>query len=249
MPKIVNYLKLCTNQPRRTRYFVIQYNENQFRILKNKFQLDKGIELLKVLSGSTDKEEQERISLSRSKSRIRELVLCNDFEYFGTLTIDGYFLDRYELTDCQNKLKSLLKKIKRNNFDFKYLIITEKHKNNAYHFHGLFSGIDLVTNEFGYLHSDLFTKELGYNSFSKIKDNTKVANYITKYITKDCVKNSHNQVFIRSKNLRVATKEEINSIELGDMWKFENDYCCIYDLDLNNLKDNDKIVIQHLYSC
>lgn len=217
---------LLTSSPRDTRYYLIQYNENNFRLLKNKYQMGKGWEFVKIpewvdnidiishSSSYNNKEEIERCSLSRTKSRIRELALCNNFEYFGTITIDGFFLDRYELTECQNKLKKTLKKIKRNNNDFRYIIITEKHKDGAYHFHGLFSGLDLELNEYGYYYSKIFQLELGFNSFSKIRDYNKTCNYITKYITKDCVKNSHNQLFIRSKGLRVATKEELEPIEL-----------------------------------
>lgn len=224
---------------RNTRYYIIQYNENNFRLLKNKYQLEDGWELIKgreelenlqdffnnlPFPFSLDKEEfrnnneylkseKERCSLSRTKSRIRELALCNNFEYFGTLTLNGYLCNRYELDDAQHNLKKILKSIKRNNKDFKYLIITEKHKDGAFHFHGLFSGIDLSLNENNYFYNEELSK-LGFNSFSLIKDYSKCCNYITKYITKDCVRNSHNQIFIRSKGLSFATKEEIEPIEL-----------------------------------
>lgn len=246
--------KLTKVYPYNTKYYIIQYNENNFRILKNKYQKNKGWELshnsldmlLDCFFSNTHLSEEEqmlkqlesqRISLIRTKSRIRELALCNNFEYFGTITLNGYFCDRYELDDAQNSLKKILKKIKRNNKDFKYLIITEKHKDGAFHFHGLFSGIDLSLNDFGYFYNPELSK-LGYNSFSLIKDYSKCCNYITKYITKDCVKNSHNQLFIRSKGLTFATKEEIKPLEID--WKFENDFVCIYDLDLNNINEYDK---------
>lgn len=221
-----------SRNPRNTRYYIIQYNENNFRLLKNKYQLDDGWELNKgwkdfknlqdfIKSLHTDvdllklkEDEKLRCSLSRTKSRIRELALCNNFEYFGTITINGYFLNRYELDDCQARLKKTLRNIHLKNTDFKYLIITEKHKDGAFHFHGLFSGLELSLNEFGYYYNKDISKTLGYNSFSKIRDYNKTCNYITKYITKDCVKNSRNQLFIRSKGLHVATKEEIEPIEL-----------------------------------
>lgn len=229
----MKYLKnLLTSSPRDTRYYLIQYNENNFRLLKNKYQLGKGWELAKaptiidnidftLHSSSFENEaEIERCSLSRTKARIRELALCNDFEYFGTITINGYFLNRYELDECQKRLKDTLHYINRRNnrhnsiTSLKYLIITEKHKDGAFHFHGLFSGLDLKLNEYGYYYSEDFSRTLGYNSFSKIRDKKRVSSYITKYITKECVKNSHNQIFLRSKGLNVATKEEIEPLEL-----------------------------------
>lgn len=228
---MINFISSC---PRKPRYYLIQYNENTFRILKNKYQLGEGWELNKgwqdkknlqdfvnsitsplyYLSQKQKEEEKLRCSLARTKSKIRELALCNNFQYFGTITVNGFFLNRYELDECQTRLKNALKQIKRNNSDFKYLIITEKHKDGAFHFHGLFSGLDLSLNEYGYYYNKEFSKKLGYNSFSLIKDYNKCCNYITKYITKDCVKNSHNQLFIRSKGLSVATKEELEPIEL-----------------------------------
>lgn len=88
-----------TSKPRNTRYYIIQYNENNFRLLKNKYQLESGWEIVTQFWDKVDnflstddleykKLEKERCSLSRSKARIRELALCNNFEYFGTLTLN-----------------------------------------------------------------------------------------------------------------------------------------------------------------
>lgn len=252
---------LTITKPTNTKYYLIQYNENYFRILKNKYQFEKGWEIdefskrkqelkdfvYSVLFDDDEfkKLERERCSLIRTKSRIRELALCNNFEYFGTLTLNGYLCNRYELDEAQKKLRYILENIKRKNKELKYIIITEKHKDGAFHFHGLFSGIDLSLNDFGYFYNEDLAR-LGFNSFSLIKDYNKCCNYILKYITKDCVRNSHNQIFMRSKGLRVATHEEINPIELDNNWKYENDYCCMYDIDLQNLTEFDKKLLASL---
>ena len=96
-------------------------------------------------------EEIERISLSRTKNRIKEICLCNDFEFFGTITVNSVNSDRFSLTECQEKMKKLCHKLKRKNSDFKFIFITEKHKNGAFHFHGMFTGVDIYKNDFGYL--------------------------------------------------------------------------------------------------
>ena len=119
-----------------TNFRLYQYNDEDFRIVKINYQREKGWELEKK-SKFTNKEEVQRISLSRTKRNIRELSLCNDFEYFATITVNSEFADRFHLDECQELLKRKLQKIKRNNKDFKYLFITEKHKNGAFHFHGL----------------------------------------------------------------------------------------------------------------
>ena len=45
----------------------------------------------------TNEKEIERISLSRTKRKIKEICLCNNFKYFVTLTIDSKNADRFSL--------------------------------------------------------------------------------------------------------------------------------------------------------
>lgn len=181
---------------RRDKYQIFQYNDDNFRVVKLK-NARVGI-LSEHWREKSDKdefipqknsEESERTSRSRSRRIIRELALCNNFEYFATLTVNSKNADRFSLTECQNLLKKKLKALKRKNSNFAYLFITEKHKDGAFHFHGLIKGVDdFYINKNGYLSHKLFD-EIGFNSFSKIKDYTKTCNYILKYITKECVKN------------------------------------------------------------
>lgn len=96
---------------------------------------------------------------------------------------------------------------------------------------------DLFTNSNGYLCSDIFSRELGYNSFSPIKSYEKCCNYITKYITKDCVKNSHNQIYFCSRGLKRADKVEIENIDFNA--SFSNDYCDILDFDITKISRED----------
>lgn len=232
-----------------TRYFLYNYNGSDFRIVRSKYCRNSGFEEVFKKNSSLDvnSEESLRCSLSRTKRNIRELCLCNDFEYFCTLTINSSNCDRYSLDIVQDKLKKILHKIKRKNKDFSYILITEKHKDGAFHFHGLVKGFDdLYINEFGYYCSSIFTKELGYNSFSKIKDYSKCCNYITKYITKDCVKNSHNQIYISSRGLKKATREEFANINFSP--SFSNDFVDILDFNINNLSLEDKMYFLSLQS-
>ena len=229
------------NNVYRTRFFIYTYNNNDLRLVKIKSCRLPDFEEQKAL-GTFDynSDEVSRISLSRTRRNIREIALCNEFEYFVTLTISSELGDRYSLDDCQNKLKKILKKIKRKNKDFRYIFITEKHKDGAFHFHGLVSNFDdLYINNNGYYCSYIFSKELGYNSFSKIKDYTKCCNYITKYITKDCVKNSHNQVYISSRGLKKATREEFSFLDFTP--SFSNDYCEIKDIQIDKLSFDEKM--------
>lgn len=93
---------------------------------------------------------------------------------------------------------------------------------------------DLYVNKFGYLSSSKLDV-LGFNSFSKIKSIEKVANYILKYISKDCVKNSKNQVYISSRGLKKAERTELNTNINNDInFSYSNDFVDILDFDVQN---------------
>lgn len=117
-----------------TNFRLYQYNDEDFRIVKINYQKERGWQCVKKKSKITDEAEIERISLSRTKRNIRELSLCNEFEFFSTITVNSKYADRFHLDECQELLKKKLQKIKRNNKDFKYLFITEKHKNRCFSF-------------------------------------------------------------------------------------------------------------------
>ena len=201
----------------------------------------------------TNDEELERISLSRTKRNIKELALCNCFTHFATITINSEFCDRFSLQASQDKLKYIIQeRIRRKNKDFAYIFITEKHKNGAFHFHGLIKNLDdLYTNENGFLSHKAFD-EIGFNSFLKINTENnnsydKVCSYITKYITKDCVKNENNQIYISSRGLKKATRYQVKNANF-DEWSFENDFCKIKDINLetDTLTYNDYYIMSHL---
>lgn len=214
--------------------YLYNYNGRFFRVCSIKSCREKGFEDVSTAE-KTDKKEVDRISLSRTRRNIRELVLCNDFEYFCTMTVNSSKCDRYSLDEVQDNLRKCLRNIRNSSDNFKYLIITEKHKDGAFHFHGLMSGLsDLYINKFGYLSCSKLDV-LGFNSFSKIESLEKVANYILKYITKDCVRNSHNQVYISSRGLKKAERSELNTNINNDIhFTYSNDFVDILDFDVQN---------------
>lgn len=167
-------------------------------------------------------------SLSRSKRRIREISLCNNFEYFYTQTFspDSFLLDRYDLESVISLMKKKFKAYQRKNKDFKYLVIYEHHKDGAVHLHGLLKnlGDDLVKNKYGYLTLTFFN-DLGFNSLSPIRDLVKCSNYITKYITKDMLRSNKNQCYFCSRGLlKPSTKKIDFEVDKYDLIYY-NDYC------------------------
>lgn len=117
-----------------TKCYLYNYNGSNFRICKLNSCRNKGYEDIDK-KNVTCKSEVERISLSRTRRNIRELALCNNFEYFCTITVSSAKCDRYSLDEVQDNLRKCLRNIRISSNNFKYLIITEKHKDGAFHFH------------------------------------------------------------------------------------------------------------------
>ena len=92
----------------KTIYRLYQYNDDNFRIVKIKYYKEAGWEEIHKISKKNNKEDVERVSLSRTKRRIREIALCNNFDYFCTFTVDKRFCDRYDVDVCQEKIEKFL---------------------------------------------------------------------------------------------------------------------------------------------
>lgn len=192
--------------------------------------------------------ESSRCSLSRTKRRIKEICLCNEFEFFVTLTINSKNADRFNLDEVQSTLRNKFRTYKRYySKDFKYIFITEKHKDGAFHFHGMMKNIDendIYINDFGYYSSHYFDK-LGFNSFSKIVDYNKCCSYIMKYITKDCVRNSSGSIFFHSQGLKkcdIFSFSPSNDKIIDKFVTFSNDYVDCFDFNVNDEKYKDLLV-------
>lgn len=71
----------------------------------------------------------------RASARVRDLALCNDFAWFVTLTLDAQKIDRYDVSAITKKLRTWLdNKVRRQGL--KYILVPERHKDGALHFHG-----------------------------------------------------------------------------------------------------------------
>lgn len=183
--------------------------------------------------------EIDRISLSRTKRNIREICLSNDFEYFVTFTVDSKNADRFSLDQCQSLIRKRLKTYQKWICkDLKYILITEKHKNGAFHFHGMMKGLrqsDFYFNKNGFLSNKMFDK-VGFNSFCEINGNySRCCNYIIKYISSDCVKNSSNQIYFCSRGLRRADRFDVK-IDFNIDFTYENDYVKVLDFNSDDIK-------------
>lgn len=84
-----------------------------------------------------DAEDIER-SMRRARAKVRRLALANDFKWFVTLTLDQQKIDRYDPAAVVRKLNQWCSnQVKRKGL--RYILVPERHKDGALHFHGFFS--------------------------------------------------------------------------------------------------------------
>lgn len=136
-------------------------------------------------------ERKELDNVKRAKTAVYDLARSNDFDYFITLTFDSSkVVDRFDYSSCCEALSVFTKHL--NYKKIQYIIVPEKHKDGAYHFHGLIKGdLELVpafSHKSGKRLKNIFnipSFSFGYTTASPIRHKDRVCSYITKYITKD----------------------------------------------------------------
>ncbi len=231
------------------------YNDTYWSLLNVNDEIFKKYEYKSHLKNfSVSEEEKERISLSRSKRNIKEICLCNDFEYFITLTVSSKFdyFNRYDLEDCVDNVKKFMKAYKRKSKNFKFLYIIEQHKDGAYHFHGMTKGMiedDIYKNKEGFYSSHFFDK-FGRNSFDKIEDYNKCCNYITKYITKSCCRTENGQIYFCSRGLSRAREELMLDTDLSLIFSniYRSEYCQKKDFDISRLSEKERFKLNAYFA-
>lgn len=138
----------------------------------------------------TDLENKLR-SIRRTKQTVKDYVLSNGFDMFWTLT---YATNRESDVDCIKRMQRWVKRKREKYGKFPYIIIPERHKNGCLHFHMLTKGYkgSIVDsgkkNKGGQIVYNADSWSHGFSTVVKInegiEDVSKVASYVTKYITK-----------------------------------------------------------------
>lgn len=145
-------------------------------------------------------ETNEERSLRRTRKAIKDYALCNDFDLFATFTMAD---DRHNDERSKKRLATWFKNQRTRNGKFKYIIVAERHKNGALHFHALIGGYTgrlvygvnphngkYISDGRGNFVRNFDEYKLGINSAKIIDSNeskTKTAYYLQKYINKDMV--------------------------------------------------------------
>lgn len=148
-------------------------------------------------------------SLRRSRANIRDLILCNDFDYFATFTFDPKKYDRFNYGLLKNvMLRWIRNQYHRSSPNLKFLIVPEYHKNGAIHFHALlknFNGTKKLYKKKTKGNNKIYnitSFRAGYSTCSPLDDNKEaVAKYVSKYITKDLISKYNQQRYFCSKGL------------------------------------------------
>lgn len=82
-------------------------------------------------------ESSER-SMRRARAQLRDIALCTPFRWFVTLTLDGAQVDRYDMHAVTRKLTAWCdNQVRRHGLA--YVLVPERHKDGAIHFHGFFN--------------------------------------------------------------------------------------------------------------
>lgn len=83
-------------------------------------------------------------AVRRAVGRLRDLALCNEFQCFVTLTLDRTKIDRYDDREVIKRMSTWAdNKVRRDGL--RYILVPERHKDGAIHFHG-FMGWDSPIN-------------------------------------------------------------------------------------------------------
>lgn len=182
-------------------------------------------------------------SLKRARDKIQDLVMCNNFDYFVTLTFNPKKVDSFNVEEVKDVIKTWLKNGVRYR-NFKYVAIPEYHQSGRIHMHAVMSG-DLKLEESGHYFNGRtvynitdWSDKYGYCTALKLDGNiTRVAYYITKYITK-----GNDKIFGRfywsSRNLERSPKLEFKDSDYKSIFQYEyriddTHRCIKYEADFN----------------
>lgn len=225
-----------------------ELNDHTYELTVFKYPFDTMPELRK--QGVRGEENDEKLSnnISRTKRMIYELAMCNPWEHFVTLTIDGAKYDRADLEAYQKALHNMIKNYNaRHNANIRYLHVPEFHADGInYHMHGLMMGIpkecllkftldmnlpidilEKVKKGAPIYSWKQYAERFGFCDLEEIRNADAVSKYMTKYITEDLgntITELNAHAYYCSRGLARA-----KIVEEGDLWSapnfdYENDY-------------------------
>lgn len=147
-------------------------------------------------------------SVKRAKDKVFDIATINDFELFVTLTCNDNVLDGASISDVIKAFKEWAHNMSRR-YGMVYLFLPEYHSDGKrIHFHGLVKGnLRLVDSghkdKSGRTMYNVDNWKYGFSTVIQLDGNTeRVANYVTKYITKDMKRIAGNFYYAGGKGLK-----------------------------------------------
>lgn len=202
-------------------------------------------------------------NVSRSRQKIFEYAYCNDWDWFVTMTLDQTKYDRHDLNTWHEDLTHWLRNYKRkigNKIDF--LLVPERHKDGAWHIHGLLAGLpESVLSPFPvgtplydseYLNWHDYAKKYGFCSVGRVGNHEAVSKYITKYVTKDMARMNNEvgaHLYYCSRGLKKSEEFKKDFVYTGFLDfspDYEGEYCSVKWVDdlpsVNRIFDQDDTI-------
>lgn len=180
----------------------------------------------------TSFQESLEFSIRRTRKVIHDYVKCNDFGLFVTFTFDPAKVDRYNMDAVYLTMQAWLRRQHHKNKEFQYIVVPEKHKDGAIHFHALVNNWPFTLNKSNVIQNNrrVYTIPFFKYGFTNVQfipeeEKEKVANYIAKYITKDMVSLPNRRRYWASRNLKkpIVTYNSIYDTGLHEHLTFHNE--------------------------
>ena len=260
--------------------FLKKYCENKYKLVTLRsvkvggYEEEKNV-LYEVENKNSRDVNEEKLSnnISRAKSKIYEYALCNDFEYFVTLTLNKNKIDRSNIDNFIKKLSQYIRDTRKSTGQkIQYILIPEKHKDGKnWHIHGLMKGLkDLRKYDISenipkrmkdkikkYREENLnlyewegYSKRFGFNCIEPIRNKDACSKYITKYVSKNLdndmgITEKNKKKYYVSRGLKTAKNIAKGVIPIENIfYDFENEYCKIKWLNEYQAREIEKLFIQ-----
>lgn len=174
-----------------------------------------------------DQEEILKKSCARSVKAIYDIARSNRWEWFLTFTFSPEKVNRHDYDECAKKFSQWLKNMRKKCPDMKYIVVPEKHKDGAFHFHGLFAdceGLDFrdsgKKDAGGKIIYNCHSYRYGFTTATLIEDFRRASSYLCKYITKElCASSFNRKRYWVSKNVSYPEVVEL-MVELPEEERF-----------------------------
>lgn len=172
-----------------------------------------------------------RCSVARARRCVRDLALNNRFTHFFTWTIDPKRHDSKDIDAVSAYLNRYLRNITYR-YGFSYVLVTERHKSGAVHFHGLcklgtMNIVRAINPHSGLPLSDRAGRPVynmpgwtwGFSTCVPISGKyERCVNYILKYITKDFAKIMPRRYYSSRDLIRTPDYDYFNPSESFEEW-------------------------------